>query len=206
MDQNPDDVSSFEAKECTFQGCKQEVLNKCRACGLDYCLDHASEVDPGRYCVNCLLPADASFNEAPLVDAEGVAHAGRVIHPTGKGYRLSAKMISEMTEDELKTFVNEEKARVADIERIREYHHITLGLAESELYQRHLGTFSEKGGILHLGVGLHESARSMPRQSHARTPSAKSKVSKVDKLATMLTDLGLTAKDLAALISTKKGK
>lgn len=198
-----DGSGAVSTPQCTFAGCEEEVLNKCRACGLDFCLEHASAIDPGRYCVNCLIVTDAEVTIGPLVDAEGTQHQGRIIHPTGRGYRLSAKLISEMNNDELKTFVEEEKIRVADIERVREYHHISLGMAESELYQRHLSPFSEHGGVLRVGT----STRTMPRQKSrtvAGSGSQRQKTSKVDKIATMLASLGIGAKDLSALLTEKK--
>lgn len=192
---------------CTFENCTEEVLNKCRACGLDYCLEHGSAVDPARYCVNCLIVQDAEVQVGPLIDEEGTQHQGRSIHPTGKGYRLAAKLIQDMTNDELKLFVEEEKLRVADIERIREYHHITLGMAESELYQRRLSPFSEHGGVLRVGTSTRTFPRQKARSYDAeRTPSSRSKTSKVDKIATMLQGLGISAKDLAVLIAPKGGK
>lgn len=197
----PGDSASISC--CTFENCKEEVLNKCKACGLDFCLEHASALEPARYCVNCLTVQDAEVEIKPLIDAEGTQHQGRTIHPTGKGYRLTAKLIQDMTDDELKTFVEEEKLRVADIERVREYHHITLGMAESDLYQRHLSPFSEHGGVLRVGT----SSRTLPRQKirHERTP-ARSKTNKVDKIAAMLQELGISGKDLASLISPKGDK
>jgi hypothetical protein len=195
-----------ETRVCTFENCLVEVLGKCRECHLDFCIDHASEVDPANFCCNCLVPADAEVTQAALVDSEGTRHQGRSIKPTGKAYRLSTKMVFEMTDQELKDFIEHETSVVHDIERIREYHMITLGMAESEVYRRDIALAKKEGNVLKFGfetqyvpkVQLHET----------KTRNAKSTVSKSDKIASMLSGLGISPQELAKLIQNlpKKGK
>jgi hypothetical protein len=194
-------------RSCTFENCLEVVINTaCQECGLAYCLEHASEVDPSHFCATCLVPADASVDVQPLVDTEGVTHQGRKIIPVGKAYRLSSKMVFEMTDDELKDFIEHERSVVLDIERIRDYHAITLGTAESEAYRRNIGILAKVGGVLRVGT----SVQALPRKHQAQTKQTKARsASKTDKVVSMLGSLGMTPQQLADLIRalpTKKEK
>jgi hypothetical protein len=192
--------------ECTFGNCVEPVLATCRNCNLQYCLTHASEVDPEHYCSTCLVPADASVTVAPLVDADGVQHQGRLIKPAGKAYRLSSKMVYEMTDQELKDFIEHEKSVVRDIENIREYHMITLGMAESDAYRREISTLAKVGGVLKWGT----STQRVPAIRHKATPvekQARRKDDKINDIVANLNALGFTPEQLAQLIKglPKKG-
>jgi len=187
--------------ECTFADCVEPILGKCRNCGLQYCLTHASEVDPENYCSTCLIPEDATVKVEPLVDTDGVQHQGRLIKPAGKAYRLSSKMVYEMTDQELKDFIDHEKSVVHDIENIREYHMITLGMAQSEEYRREISELSKVGGVLRWGT----STQRVPAIRHKTTPEEKkqkAKVSKVDDIVANLKALGMTPESLAKLINS----
>jgi len=208
-DENSEASSVELVRECTFEGCKEPVLSKCKNCLLEYCLDHASEVDPENYCATCLVPEDASFTEKPLVDSEGVQHKGRVITPVGKAYRLSSKLVFEMTEQELKDFINHEKQVVHDIENVREYHMATLGLAESEAYRREISTIAKVGGVLRFGT----STQKVPPIRHRATPeekrtkaTAKASANKVDDVVANLKALGMKPEDLVALLKALPSK
>lgn len=205
MQEERDDTLPVTAETvCTFEGCTETIIARCLQCSLNYCLTHASEVDPQRYCINCLLPADAEFTETPLVDKDGVTHKGRVIHPGGKAYRLSAKMVFEMTDEELRDYVISERKTVHELENIREYHRITLGAAEAEEYRRELSSLSKVGGVLRWGT----STQRVPaiRERKAKTAKASSSGNKVDDIVGMLKQLGMTPEALAALILQAKQK
>ena len=198
---NPQDTNVPILDECTFQDCVEPVLGKCHNCGLQYCLTHASEVDPENYCSTCLIPEDATVKVEPLVDTDGVQHQGRLIKPAGKAYRLSSKMVYEMTDQELKDFIDHEKSVVHDIENIREYHMITLGMAQSEEYRREISELSKVGGVLRWGT----STQRVPAIRHKATPEEKkqkAKVSKVDDIVANLKALGMTPESLAKLINS----
>lgn len=192
--------------ECTFEKCSEQVLGKCRNCALAYCLEHASDVDPANYCINCLVPADAEVKEEPLVDANGIRHAGRIIHPIGKAYRRAEKMVYEMSEEELKNFIEQLKVEIHNIENLREYKMISLGLATAEVYRRDIAACKKEGSVLKFGFETqYVPAIKAPRE-HRET---KSRVSKSDKVVDMLKGLGLGPADLVNLlrsIPSKKGK
>jgi hypothetical protein len=198
---NPNENAVPILDECTFENCVEPVLGKCHNCGLQYCLTHASEVDPQSYCSTCLVPADAEVVVQPLVDTEGVHHQGRLIKPAGKAYRLSSKMVYEMTDQELKDFIDHEKSVVHDIENIREYHMITLGMAQSEEYRREISELSKVGGVLRWGT----STQRVPAIRHKATPEEKkqrAKTNKVDDVVANLKALGLKPEDLVKLLNS----
>lgn len=193
--------------ECTFGECTEQVLGRCHNCGLQYCLTHSSEVDPQNYCSTCLVPSDAEVTVSPLVDEDGVTHQGRSIKPAGKAYRLSTKMVFEMSDQELKDFIDHEKSVVHDIENIREYHMITLGMAQSEEYRREISTLSKVGGVLRWG----SSTQRVPAIRHKASPVEKQRrrsEDKLDNIVSNLNSLGFTPEQLAQLIKglPKKGK
>lgn len=186
--------------ECTFENCVEPIIANCRNCNLQYCLTHASEVDPEHYCSVCLVPNDASVVVEPLVDGEGVAHVGRIIKPAGKAYRLSSKMVYEMTDQELKDFIEHEKSVVHDIENIREYHMITLGMAEADAYRREISGLAKVGGLLRWGT----STQRVPAIRHRASvgeKTEKKRLSKVDSVVDNLKALGISPEDLVKLIN-----
>lgn len=205
-----DELDAQLSLECTFENCQEKPIGVCRNCRLQYCLEHASEVDPANYCCNCLVPADAEVLRAPLVDRDGVAHKGQVITPTGKAYRLSSKMVFEMTDQELKDFIDHERAIVHDIERIREYHLITLGMAEADVYRRDIAASKKVGETLKFGYETQfVPAISNIKMNRRVGDKSKAKATKTDKVVEMLSQLGLGAQDLVNLLRStpsKKGK
>ena len=70
-----------------------------------------------------------------------------------------------MTNDELKDFIEQERSVVIDIERIRDYHSITLGIAESEAYRRNIGVLAKVGGLLYIGTSTQRLGRVRPGAS-----------------------------------------
>lgn len=204
FEENDNIIPDCEVEVCTFENCKEKVLKRCKQCSLNFCLDHASEVDPTNFCVNCLVPQDAEFTESPLIDREGTTHKGRIIRPMGKAYRLSAKMVFEMNDDELKDYLREETETVHQLENVREYHRINLGAAEAEMYRRELSGLSKVGGVLRWGT----STQRVPaiREKKARAIKTTPTGNKVDDLVGMLGQLGMTPEALAKLIASIPAK
>jgi hypothetical protein len=191
--------------ECTFEACVEKTIGKCRNCNLQYCLDHASEVDPEHYCSVCLVPQDAELKITPLVDTDGVQHQGRILTPAGKAYRLAAKMVFEMTDEELKDYVEHEKHVVHNIENIREYHMISLGMAEREAYGREISTLSKVGGVLRWGTSTQR-VNAIRRRATPEEKESRKRVGKVDAIAENLKALGISPQDLINLLNSIPSK
>ncbi len=106
-------------RHCVFDNCTEDALTLCRKCGRWFCLDHASDLDPTKYCIDCLKPEDASLEEHPILDSEGVRHQGKIIRPVGVVFRC---------------------------ERATEYSRITLGNALYEAGDREIAKVNQKTG------------------------------------------------------------
>ena len=116
-------------RHCAFAPCTEDALTICRKCGRWFCLDHASDLDPVKYCQECLKVEDVTLESGPLTDAEGTRHQGRVIRPVGIVFAQNSKLIDEMSEDELKEYITYYQQAVHDCERSLDYARITLGNA-----------------------------------------------------------------------------
>ncbi len=192
-----------EEKQCTFENCTNEVVGQCLTCGLQFCIDHASDVDPRQYCCLCLLPEQCDIKEEPLKDAEGVEHRGRHL-VVGSGFNTLSKHVHEMADDELKAFIEAQKLVVRDIERIRDIQHIRLGMAEYEAYERHISVLAKVGGEIRMGTSV-EKHLPVNKPKKVKAPaSAKPKVDKVASIAATLKSLGITPETLLKIMTQNK--
>lgn len=188
---------------CTFENCAEQVISVCLECKLAFCLEHASEVDPARYCCNCLVPADTQVKEDPLIDKDGVKHTGRVIHLVGRSYRMTEKLVDQMSEDELKEFIEYGKQMVTELANMKLHWDISLGLAESAAWHKQIGNLAKFGGELRVGTSTQHFKRNVPRKSVTQPAT---KANKVDKTVELLKQLGLKPEDLVALLNALPAK
>lgn len=121
---------------CSFEDCENQSLNKCSRCKLLFCLDHASEIDPMMFCVNCATPQDIQIEQKPLIDKDGVTHQGRVLTPTGPLYVITSKLINEMDDEELKRFIIYNQQAIHEAENLVDYRKIRQGQAEGVAFDR----------------------------------------------------------------------
>jgi hypothetical protein len=116
-------------RHCAFTPCVEDALTCCAKCGRWFCLEHASDLEPTKYCNECLKVEDATLETSPIVDAEGTRHSGKVIRPVGLVFAQNSKLIHEMSDDELKEYITHYQQAVRDCERSLDYARITLGNA-----------------------------------------------------------------------------
>lgn len=135
-----------KVRHCSFVNCIEDALTNCVKCGKWYCLEHASDLDPTKHCVDCLKPEDAVLEQAPLRDTEGVRHQGKVIRPVGIVFSQNGKLIHEMTDDELKEYIVRYQQAVHDCERSLDYSRITLGNALFEAGHREIAKVTRSTG------------------------------------------------------------
>lgn len=173
--------------------CIEPAIYRCHKCGLFYCLTHASEVDPQRFCTLCLNIDDCKVNEAPLVDTEGQRHRGRVLHPVGNAFTVENQLISEMNEDELKIYIVQYKALVRDAEQVTTFRRINLAQAEHALLDKGIKMIVDAGGQV-----------SFPSRPKAVSKPVKKKANSDDTLASKLRKAGITPEMLQAIIDSKK--
>ena len=120
---------------------------KCPTCLWSFCVLCASSLDP-QYCHLCCSDVNTELIEEPLVDTEGVQHAGRALHPTpvaGATYyspRLDidgvtlCKTISQMDMSELEAYIVQYKHLVHQAETILDRRRVVLGTSQLELSER----------------------------------------------------------------------
>lgn len=133
-------------RKCAFTNCVEDALTLCRKCGRWFCLDHASDLEPTKYCHECLLLADAELETLPLTDAEGTRHVGKVIRPVGVVFSQNGKLIHEMSDGELTDYIKFYQQAVHDCERSLDYSRITLGNALFEAGNREIAKVQRASG------------------------------------------------------------
>lgn len=191
-----------EVKLCAMENCDENVAGKCKKCGSDFCITHASEVDPVNYCILCLIPDEVGLTESPLIDKDGVQHKGRTLTNLGEAYKSTNKLISEMTDVEISGFITMYKVLLHDAERVVDYRRITLASAEHEKYERQVGSLRMVGGTYRFGT---TDAPAGVRTKVARTPKANTVDAKAAQVLKSLKALGLTPEMLTALLRDAKG-
>ena len=122
-------LSQENIRKCGFVKCTEDALTLCRKCGKWFCLEHASDLEPTRYCQDCLLVSDAELETSPIFDTEGVRHQGKVIRPVGIFFPQNGKLIHEMTDEELKEYIKFYQQAVQDCQRNQDLARIKLGNA-----------------------------------------------------------------------------
>jgi hypothetical protein len=186
----------FKEEPCQqANGCVEPAIYRCHKCGLLYCLDHASEIDPQRFCIKCLIIDDCKVEETPLVDAEGERHRGRVLRPVGNAFTAENRLIQEMSEDELKVYITQYKIIVRNHEQMVTFARINLAQAEHALLEKRIKTIEGAGGEVIF--------TSRPK---AVKPTPKKKPDAVQALADKLKASGITPEMLQAIIDAKKKK
>jgi hypothetical protein len=175
--------------------CSEPAVYRCHKCGFFFCLDHASEIDPQRFCIECLTVDDCKVEETPLIDSEGLRHKGRVLHPVGNAFTEENRLISEMTEDELKIYVTQYKALVRDAEQITTFRRINLAQAEHALLEKGIKMIVDAGGEV-----------TFPSRPKAVAKQVKKKPDPVATLADKLKKAGFTPEMLQQIINAKKAK
>ena len=181
-------------RHCSFQDCPEPALTNCNKCGKWFCLDHASELDPTKYCSSCLKLEDATLEQSPLLDEEGVRRQGRVIRPVGIVFSQNGKLIEEMTDDELKEYIVRYQQAVHDCERSLDYARITLGNALFEAGHREIAKVKRASGEV---VFFSKKSPTVPKQRRAKAPMDE------NALADFLLK-SLTPEQLAKFISKTK--
>ncbi len=116
-------------------GCGRYAVEVCLTCKQAFCPDHASSIDP-LYCSDCLSPQTTELNKEPLTevtpDGTVITHKGVHITTKGVAFKSLATRISTMADDELRSFIREERVKVIQAEKVRDYHRIAMSGAQVE--------------------------------------------------------------------------
>ncbi len=175
------------------ESCSEPAIYRCHKCGELYCITHASEVDPKHFCTSCLIVADIGLEAEPLVDEEGVRQQGRLLHPVGHAFTEFNKLLIEMNDEELKTFIQGYIVLVHEAEQLKTFREITLAHAKHEAFDRQIAKLEKVGGQIVFPA----------RKIHVAKP-AKAKASATDILIAKLKKAGVTPEILQAILDAKK--
>jgi hypothetical protein len=190
----PDELCG-KNNESTNSPCSEPAWYRCHKCSQLYCLDHASEVDPKHFCLDCLHVSDTTVESVPLVDAEGVRQQGRLLHPVGNAFTEENKLIAEMDEEELKTFIKMYVVLVREAEQLKTFREITLAHAKHEAFGREIAKIEKLTGEIYF-----------PERKPKLVKTPKAKASVEESLAEKLKKAGVTPEMLQALIDAKRAK
>jgi hypothetical protein len=190
-------LSPEKVHQCVFTNCVEDALTLCTKCGKYYCLDHASDLEPTKFCQDCLKVEDATLETAPLTDTEGTRHQGKVIRPVGIVFSQNGKLIHEMTDDELREYITRYQSLVKDCERSLDYSRITLGNALFEAGHREIAKV-----IRATGEVVFISKKPTVTQQNKKPRPAKSAMNE-DALIDFITK-NLSPEQLAKFLAKKK--
>lgn len=191
---------------CDFKphgvACTEPAVYTCRHCGKAYCIDHASDIDPRHFCIECLKPAEAKLVQMPLLDAEGTTHPGRLLRPYGKAWGIFDKYIEDMSDEELRDSIKEYQALLHDLESAKNFVQINLSKMLSSAVDRTL--VNAKKSIDELG--RETIVFQTPKKKAVKM--GKAKPSTEDKLVEAMAKLleNMSPEQLAAFLAKRKKK
>jgi hypothetical protein len=133
-----------ETPECDHANSDTHSRRWCRSCKKLICQFCWSVLD-ANYCSPCMMNVDLKVDNVIKSDDDGVEHHGRQLTPT-QGFntlrwipngKTTAKLLSEMSSDELSDYVDNYKQAVHDAERALDFRRIRLSAGQLELDERH---------------------------------------------------------------------
>jgi hypothetical protein len=183
-------------EHCNFDNCVELAVCRCHKCNKLFCIDHASEVDPTHYCVDCITPADCEVIEMPLLDRDGTRHRGKLLRPIGQAFIENNKLISELSEDELRAFISQYQQLLHDAERVTNLYRISLTQATHEALSREIMKPKPKG----------EPGEFVFTDSPRQVKAAKQTKSLEDKLTDAMAKAGITPEKLREILAKRKSQ
>jgi hypothetical protein len=111
--------------------CHSLCFKVCPTCKGGFCDEHTSPVDDA-VCSLCLPDSVVVIEEKPLIDDEGVSHEGKLIVPSGEGFKTLPHQIVELSDYQLKARIQYYKEKIRQLEKSLEYHRISLSTMELE--------------------------------------------------------------------------
>lgn len=178
---------------CFF--CINPLIHKelCRICQRPYCQEHTSPMDAS-LCIECVNLTNSSIKSEPLIDSEGVTkqNARRIIL-SGEGWLRERKLIANMTDIELDSYISAHQEAVHEAEMILDHRRIMLGHAkhqQAENYNKKVRARSERVKLIGAVAKVHNIAGD----------TIKDKSENISKALGALGKLGLTKDQIAAVL------
>jgi len=165
----------------------------CSMCQRPYCPEHTSPMDKN-LCVECVNTSNTGITSEPLVTEDGVTKQNaRKIILNGEAWMRSRKLIANMTDIELESYISAHQEAVYEAEKVLDYRRIMLGHAKhegAERYNKKLRTRSERVKLIGAVAKVHNIAGS----------TIKDKSENITKVMGALNKLGLTKEQVATLL------
>lgn len=186
-----------ETTLCFF--CPTELTSEglCRMCQRPYCLEHTSPIDRS-LCIECVNSANTSVKSEPLITDDGVEKRNaRKIILSGEAWMRQKKLICNMTDIELDSYISAHQEAVHEMEVRTDYFRIGLTEAtheKAERYNKKTRARSERVKLIGAVAKVHNY-------------SIKDKGEDIGKALGALGKLGLSKEQIAAiLLNVSKNK
>ena len=174
--------------------CTQSEGNKqCKNCQRYFCSEHCSPVDPS-ICTECVNFSNTSIKSEPLVDSEGVTKQNaRKITLSGESWMRQKKLICNMTDIELESYISAHQEAVHEMEIRADYFRIGLTEAtheKAERYNKKIRARSERAKLIGAVAKAHTSGQTL-----------KDKTEDITNVMKSLSKMGLGKAQIAAILS-----
>jgi len=182
---------------CIASGRSEDIDNGqeklCLLCKRPYCPSHVSTLN-NDLCTECVNSSNTSVKSEPLIDENGVTkqNARRIIL-SGEAWMRQKKLICNMTDIELESFISAHQEAVHEMEIRTDYFRIGLTEAtheRAERYNRKIRARSKRAKLLGAVDEVHK----------ASGPSIKNKTEDISKALGALSKLGLSKEQIAAIL------
>lgn len=192
----PEIVASKD-DHCEYPACKDLAVYRCHTCARLFCIEHSSEIDPVRFCTECMKIDDCNVIEMPLLDKEGVRHKGRILRPVGRAFIENNKLISDLSDEELKTFIVDYQRLLHEAESITNLYRISLTQATHTALDREIIKLKPSGEAYFPTLSPHEK-----KEKKSKTPTKSGE----DRLLAAMAKAGVTPDMIAKIIEQRKAK
>lgn len=189
-----DEIVALPDENCQFVNCNELAVYRCHKCSRLFCIEHSSEIDPVRWCTECMSVADCNVIEMPLVDSDGTRHRGRVLRPVGRAFIENGRLIGELTDGELKDFIISYQKLLHDAESIVNLYRISLTQATHTALDREI-VKQKPSGELYFPPPRPQSERKV---SKTKDP--------VDRVVAAMNKAGVTPEMIAKMLADRKAK
>lgn len=184
---------------CFFCTMNVTGLELCRMCQRPFCKEHTSPID-NTLCVECVNTSNATIESKPLIDSEGVTKQNaRKIILSGEAWMRQKKLICNMTDIELDSYISAHQEAVHEMEIRTDFFRIGLTEAtheKAERYNKKTRARSERIKLIGAVSKIHNESKSM-----------KEKGEDISKALGALGKLGLTKEQITAiLLNVSKNK
>jgi hypothetical protein len=176
---------------CFF--CTAVCGNGCKMCQRPFCSEHASPIDVN-LCVECVNTSNTRIESKPLITEDGVTKQNaRKIILSGEAWMRQKKLICNMTDIELESYIFAHQEAVHEMEVRTDYFRIGFTEAtheKAERYNKKIRARSERVKLIGAVAKVHNASNS----------TIKDKSEDISKALGALGKLGLTKEQITALL------